>query len=272
MSAETRSTLTTFAPSVPISAPLRLFAALRSLVWVMLVTDNPLSWWWWYGRRNDRADVEGPLYVPGAPDRTLEPGKAALATVDELKQFKPFLLHVAIRSPHGDPLPGATVDFWQATTAGEYAYRSYALRGRFTADAHGTVEVLTVVPGDYGAGAAVRTGHFHMMLCDAARRYDTLTTQLYVCHGNDVRGLDKDFVNYWRKSRPQNMVRAWSIPANNGGEAHYGFPELPADDLETLKRVEWWNAKLAEQAPDAGLKVVAGGSTEFRLNEKPRWF
>ncbi|GJE89571.1 catechol 1,2-dioxygenase [Phanerochaete sordida] len=269
MTAET--TLTAFAPSVPISVPLRVFSALRAATWVQLVNDNPLTWSWRQGRRNERADMEGPLYVPGAPDRMLEPGKAVLATVSELQQYKPFLLSITVRSPHGDPLPRATVDFWQATTAGVYAYRSYGLRGRLTTDAHGTVEVLTVAPGDYGAAAAVRTGHFHMFLQDADGLCECLTTQLYVCHGNDVRGMNKDFLNWVRKSRPQNMLRAWSVPASNDGEPFFEFPELPTDDVDTLKRVEWWNAKLAEQAPDAGLKVVAGGRTEIRLNEKPGW-
>ena len=68
------------------------------------------------------------------------------------------------------------------------------------------------------------------------------------------------------------MLRAWSVPAGDGGAPFLGFPPLPADDADTHKRVEWWNAKLAEHAPDAGLKVVAGGRTEIRLNEKPGWF
>lgn len=34
----------------------------------------------------------GPLYVPGAPDRTIEPGKAVLATVDELKGMSLLML------------------------------------------------------------------------------------------------------------------------------------------------------------------------------------
>lgn len=59
MPAETRSTLATFAPSVPVSFLLRVFSALRSLVWVTLIIDNPLTWWWLQGRRNERADMEG---------------------------------------------------------------------------------------------------------------------------------------------------------------------------------------------------------------------
>lgn len=99
---------------------------------------------------------------------------------------------MTVRSPHGDPLPHATIDFWQASSVGEYGYRSYALRGRLTTGADGSVEVLTVSPGDYGTGAALRTGHFHMMLQDAERRCEQLTTQLYVCQANDVKGMNSD--------------------------------------------------------------------------------
>lgn len=65
------------------------------------------------------------------------------------------------------------------------------------------------------------------------------------------------------------MLHAWSLPARNNGEPLYDFPELSDDDLETLKRVEWWNAKLTEEAPGTGLEIVAGGRTEFVLNKKP---
>ena len=75
-------------------------------------------------------------------------------------------------------------------------------------------------------------------------------------------------LNYVRKPRTQNMLSAWSIPANNNGVAHHNLPELPADDLDTLKRVEWWNSKLRDDLPEANLKVVGGGQTQFTLNEK----
>lgn len=64
------------------------------------------------------------------------------------------------------------------------------------------------------------------------------------------------------------MLHAWSLPSNNNGQLFYEFPELSTQDIDTLKQVEWWDAKLA----GTGLKVVAGGRTEFRLNDKPGWF
>lgn len=68
-----------------------------------------------------------------------------------------------------------------------------------------------------------------------------------------------------RKVRVNNMVKSWSIPAANDGTAYMNFPELSTDDTETRKRVEWWNAKLAETSD---LKIAAGASAEFRLSAK----
>ena len=93
----------TFAPHVPTSLFIQASSALRSAIWVTLIQDNPLTWWWQQGRRNDRADMEGeyinsirytrayanlisgPLYMYGAPSRQIAPGKAAFATVGEMK-------------------------------------------------------------------------------------------------------------------------------------------------------------------------------------------
>ena len=75
-------------------------------------------------------------------------------------------------------------------------------------------------------------------------------------------------VNYIRTIRVDNMVKSWCIPAATDGNAYMNFPTLPSDDAESWKRVEWWNAKLAETSD---LKVTAGGTTEFRLNAKG-WF
>lgn len=61
------------------------------------------------------------------------------------------------------------------------------------------------------------------------------------------------------------MVQSWSIPDPSSGKRHLDFPELPADDCATRKRVEWWDDKLAEMDD---LKVVAGASAEIRLSLK----
>ena len=100
----------------PVPFVLRIISALRSL-WVTFITDNPLTWSWQQGRRNPRADMEGkffadlrsscththitdwhalpgPLYVINSPYRQFEPGKAVMATTEELKGMSriPYVL------------------------------------------------------------------------------------------------------------------------------------------------------------------------------------
>lgn len=91
-----------FAPSFPVHWLLRVLSVLRTL-WITFIAENPLTWSWQQGRRNPRADMEGkfsfpyylyrdidmlpptgPLYVINPPSRQLEPGKAVMATVEEL--------------------------------------------------------------------------------------------------------------------------------------------------------------------------------------------
>lgn len=59
------------------------------------------------------------------------------------------------------------------------------------------------------------------------------------------------------------MVQSWCMSTNDS-PLYMGFPELDSSDTDTVKRVHWWNRQLASE----GLKVVAGGQSEIRLNDK----
>ena len=74
----------TFAETIPISWTTH-FLNLFRFVYSLLVLNNPLIWGLREGRQNPQADIEGPFYVAGAPDRTVAPGKAVLASAKELK-------------------------------------------------------------------------------------------------------------------------------------------------------------------------------------------
>jgi len=217
--------------------------------------------------------MEGPFYVLNAPDRQVADGKAVLATSELLKESVPFILTIRILSPSGKPLARAKVDIWQANTEGLYYYASYTLRGRCTTNEKGEVDILTVPPGAYGPAGGVRAGHFHVMVWDEEGQFDCLTTQIYVCQGNNEDGMNTDFLNYVRARRTDNLLRCWSVPSASG-ERYNEFPAPPTQDLETSAKVEWWNAELARREivkDGAPLKIVAGGTTEIKLNEKPGW-
>ena len=112
--------------------------------------------------------------------------------------FKPYLMTVRVLSPEGNPIPGAELDWWQADTDGNYYHRTYTLRGRVTTDEEGCAEILTVAPAPYGVGTKIqRAAHFHLWIhAPAAQKgetaYDDVTTQLYVCDGNDTQLMAKD--------------------------------------------------------------------------------
>lgn len=68
------------------------------------------------------------------------------------------------------------------------------------------------------------------------------------------------------------MAYSYSVPYSD--ETEFSFMDLPTlamDDLDTAKKVEWWNKHLAETDPE--LKVSAGANYQVKLNAKTgSWF
>ncbi|KAL4245618.1 intradiol ring-cleavage dioxygenase family protein [Abortiporus biennis] len=261
---------------------------MKRTVYVFIVSENGLLWErFLQGRRNQRADLEGPFYVLGSPYRTLSPGKAVLASNEDFKEpaNHPFVFTLQILSPSQQPLPNTTIDIWQASTVGEYYFKMYRLRGKCVTDADGKVEILTVAPGMYGPKGHERAGHFHLKISPPSTGIEGLTTQVYVCEGNNAKWLKTDFLNAIRKTRTQNILRAYSVPPSSPTtsetEPYMSFPPLQSttipmstslstqesdtdhnkkqvDDHEKeeqkIKRlvesVKWWNEWLDEQCEE----------------------
>lgn len=100
---------------------------------------------------------------------------------------------IRIVGPDGKPIPNAVLDWWQADEAGTYYYATYTLRGKARTDSEGYVEVLSVPPGPYGPAKVRRAGHFHIIVRPPGKSHASgLTTQLYVCDGNDEKLLGTD--------------------------------------------------------------------------------
>ncbi|KAH8087886.1 Intradiol ring-cleavage dioxygenase [Cristinia sonorae] len=282
--------LTGKAPYESIPLLRRAFYTLR-IFYVLFVMEFPLLWSWLKGARNERADLEGPFYIAGAPDRQIAEGRAIIASREDMEVNPPYVLTVRILTPSGDPLPYAKFDFWQATTTGWYYNSKYRLRGTFQADAEGKCQILTVIAGAYGLSSAkesedlklFRAGHFHIMVYppdgEDGKDLENLTTQVYVCRKNDPKDMRSDFLNYLRAARTQNMVHSWatsafypslSSPTYSAFATKYSFPPVPPTGIDTLKSIDWWNAVLAERFPgQQQLKVMAAGETTLKLNKKP---
>ena len=107
-------------------------------------------------------------------------------------EFAPFPFKLIVQDPKGEPISNANVDVWQATSAGEYFLRTYRLRGQFKTGSKGEVEILSVPPGKYGPANLQRAGHFHIIIKDPKGRFEDLTTQVYVCQGNQSTEMASD--------------------------------------------------------------------------------
>ena len=80
------------------------------------------------------------------------------------------------------------LDCWQADQEGGYYFASYTLRGKVTTDAQGHIEILSIRPGDY----ASRPGHLHLVANGAKGKHVPMTTQVYICVGNDPAHMSSD--------------------------------------------------------------------------------
>jgi catechol 1,2-dioxygenase len=139
------------------------------------------------------SSVEGPFHS-AAPIRALGD---LIATGPERRRAEPAVIHGSVEDCHGNRLPGATLDVWQADDQGRYDTQDTEqppgnLRGIFTADNHGEYWFRTVRPASYavpmdGPGGEMlramgrhpmRPGHLHLRV--EAPGHHTLTTHVFV--------------------------------------------------------------------------------------------
>lgn len=139
-------------------------------------------------------NVEGPLYIPGLPERQNGDLMGEIGPDD-----KPMFVRHKVTDANGKPLVGAIVDVWHPNGEGfYYVQRDYLpewnFYGRFRTDANGDVWFRTVVPGDYSVPTSGATGsvlemlgrhsyracHVHYMI--QAADHEPLTTMMYFNH------------------------------------------------------------------------------------------
>ena len=208
---------------VPIST--RVLFPLRTLYYTF-VSENYFLWSFRQGT-NPSADVEGPFFIPGSPNREVDLGKAVLASPELMRSTQPtdfsvfylkltllieygvYLFTGTVKNKSGEPIPNATADVWQvsqdvissfcnifsqmdqADSEGSYYFATWKLRGKVHTDAQGRFEVISIPPGEY----ATRAGHFHLIISPAkyeASKYEPVTAQAYVSRTNDPKVMDGD--------------------------------------------------------------------------------
>ena len=156
-----------------------------------------------------QSTVLGPFHMTSSPERELG------ANIDLVGESQPCVVIGRVVATDGTPLPGATLDVWQANDHGAYDVQEPDKqpdgngRGLFTTDAEGRFWFRTIVPSYYPIPtdgpvgellAATRRHPYrpaHIHFIAAADGYRTLTTHIFV---NDSEYIDSDAVFAVKKS------------------------------------------------------------------------
>ncbi|GAA4319063.1 hydroxyquinol 1,2-dioxygenase [Streptomyces venetus] len=168
-------------------------------------------------------------HAPGATESTVlgpfhmteSPARALGDDIDLVGGGEPCVVSGRVLSEDGTPLPGATVDVWQADGKGYYDVQQPGIqpagngRGLFTADTEGRFWFRTCVPAPYPiptdgpVGDLLRaTGRHpyrpaHIHFIAAAEGHTPVTTHIFVAGGDY---LDSDAVFAVRRSLVQDFA------------------------------------------------------------------
>jgi catechol 1,2-dioxygenase len=118
-----------------------VFPSMLDIAFAMTIIDYRRE-----GVPGTRPNLEGPEYVPGAPERP----KGSL--IEHAPDPGVPLLRLSGRvtdAGSGEPIPGAEIDLWHADENGGYDREGFHLRGVVTTGADGSYEVNTLLPKDY---------------------------------------------------------------------------------------------------------------------------
>jgi hydroxyquinol 1,2-dioxygenase len=158
------------------------------------------------GLGETESTVLGPFHVVASPPRGLGDDIALGGAEGAAVHGERCVVTGRVLSTDGSPLPGATIDVWQADGDGFYdvqvpeAMDEGSLRGLFEADGEGRFWFRTVVPKHYaiptdgpvgtllGASARhpYRPAHIHMI--GAAPGYEPVTTHVFVAGSPYIDG------------------------------------------------------------------------------------
>ena len=103
-------------------------------------------------------------------------------------EFDPFLIVLELKDTKGEPVRHTMIDTWQADGSGGYYFFTWTLRGKMMTDGEGRVELLTVRPGEY----LNRASHNHLRVYPSDNAHRQMTTQMYICDGNDPVFMNQD--------------------------------------------------------------------------------
>ncbi|QGK69252.1 catechol 1,2-dioxygenase [Allosaccharopolyspora coralli] len=195
-------------------------------VWVEHVVEDVAT----SGREGNKGSIEGPYYVPDAPEYQAE----ATLPMRENEPGTPLLFQGQVRAVDGTPLSGAKVEMWQADDEGYYSQFApnipeWNLRGAVVADEQGNFKINTIQPAPYqiptdgscgkliaAAGwHAWRPAHLHLKV--SAPGHQKLTAQLYF--PGDPHN-DDDIAS---AVKPELLLDVRPADSGNGNQVTYDF-------------------------------------------------
>jgi hydroxyquinol 1,2-dioxygenase len=173
--------------------------------------------------------VLGPFHVVESPLRALGD------TIDLVGSGTPCVVTGRVVSVDGTPLPGATLDVWQANDQGFYDVQQPDRqprtngRGLFTADANGEFWFRTIVPSYYPIPTdgpvgellratgrhAFRPAHIHFIVTAPGHR--PLTTHIFVAESeyiesDTVFAVKKSLVEEFEEVTDAEAAAKWGVP------------------------------------------------------------
>ncbi|MFR9803604.1 catechol 1,2-dioxygenase [Pseudonocardia sp. RS010] len=201
-------------------------------VWIEHVVEEVAN----ADRKGAVGTIEGPYYIPGAPEFTSE----ATLPMREDEKGTPLLFQGTVTDLDGAPIDGALVELWHADDAGYYSQFApgipeWNLRGQIRVGADGHFAFHTIQPAPYqiptdgSCGTLIaaagwhpwRPAHLHLKV--SAPGTQLVTTQLYFDGGEWV---DDDVA---QAVKPELILRPTPAASGTGNEVTYDFALDPAE-------------------------------------------
>jgi hydroxyquinol 1,2-dioxygenase len=183
-------------------------------------------------------NLEGPLYVPNAPERQMGDRLGIDAAGDTL------WLSGCVLDLHDRPIANALIDVWQSNSQGLYDIQDPSgpngnFRGRFQTDTDGKYAFETVVPMGYQVPASGPSGemlrllgrhtwraaHIHFKL--SASGYEPLTTQIFI---DGDQYLDSDTTFAVRSAIVELQKHQTSDRSKPAYKTEFNFVLKPIDE------------------------------------------
>lgn len=169
-----------------------------------------------YANKITPPETKGPFY-PVAPQEDKDFDLTKIDGQNGIAKGKIIYLQGQILNANNQPIENATIDIWQANSAGRYNHPRDSNPARLDKNFQGwaivrsgiggTFDIKTVMPGEYPAGRGwIRPPHIHFKITDEGHR--ELVTQMYF-PGHKLN--DRDLLLRGKSRKDRQLMMATRI-------------------------------------------------------------